>query len=326
MSNPTDPSHNHSNGNNGNNGFDAQTDVDNNTSDVESDHDYSDDDTSSVVELEAEDFPGYFTERDGRLYHSGQSPYPLPVDAPEQERLNFQHLLFKEFFQGNCVGPEVELFTDPQRTMALDLCTGKGTWYPLENVQFEVDDVNNDLRWNNETFDLVNARTIAMAVRDCPRLIREVARVLRPGGVFVSVEWSPYPAVDLTVREDSASYAPASARFHEAINQALLNHCGLRPIAGQIHTLLANTGSFRDIVSSPRSVPVGTWSNSRVRAIGEYCLEMNTRYADSVKTLLIDSGWTEGDVDRLCDEYIREIRSGDKKLVNILYIVHARKV
>jgi len=37
-------------------------------------------------ELSPEDFPTYFSERDGRLFHShGSSPYPLPVDTPEQE-------------------------------------------------------------------------------------------------------------------------------------------------------------------------------------------------------------------------------------------------
>ena len=43
------------------------------------------DTSSEVTELDQEDFPGYFSERNGRLFHShGTSPYPLPVDAAEQ--------------------------------------------------------------------------------------------------------------------------------------------------------------------------------------------------------------------------------------------------
>lgn len=38
------------------------------------------------------------------------------------------------------------------------------TRYPTPNVQFEVDDVNSQLRGRERTFDLVNARTIAMTV------------------------------------------------------------------------------------------------------------------------------------------------------------------
>jgi len=37
-----------------------------------------------VEEIEEEDFPSYFNEIDGRLFPSS-SPYPLPVDTPEQE-------------------------------------------------------------------------------------------------------------------------------------------------------------------------------------------------------------------------------------------------
>ncbi len=40
--------------------------------------------TSTLVELSPDEFPGYFSERNGRLFHSGTSPYPLPVDTPEQ--------------------------------------------------------------------------------------------------------------------------------------------------------------------------------------------------------------------------------------------------
>ena len=62
--------------------------------DAHSDHyqsDDDDDDTNSdtsdaVVEVSADEFPGYFQERGGRLFHShGRSPYPLPVDAEEHE-------------------------------------------------------------------------------------------------------------------------------------------------------------------------------------------------------------------------------------------------
>jgi hypothetical protein len=41
-------------------------------------------------ELSSDDFPTYFIERGGRLFHShGGSPYPLPVDTPEQEASPF---------------------------------------------------------------------------------------------------------------------------------------------------------------------------------------------------------------------------------------------
>ena len=47
------------------------------------------DETSSMVELSPEEFPSYFSERDNHLFHSSSSPYPLPVDGPEQQVLPF---------------------------------------------------------------------------------------------------------------------------------------------------------------------------------------------------------------------------------------------
>lgn len=46
--------------------------------------------SSDLTELDPEDFPTYFYERGGRLFHShGRSPYPLPVDADEQHVRTF---------------------------------------------------------------------------------------------------------------------------------------------------------------------------------------------------------------------------------------------
>ena len=63
--------------------------------DYGSDSDDSSD--SCMTEIGQEDIPSYFIEQDGRLFHShGNSPYPLPVDTPEQQVCGFiYHLLTK---------------------------------------------------------------------------------------------------------------------------------------------------------------------------------------------------------------------------------------
>jgi hypothetical protein len=44
------------------------------------------DESPLLYELAAEDFPSFFAERNGRLFHAHlTSPYPLPVDTPEQQ-------------------------------------------------------------------------------------------------------------------------------------------------------------------------------------------------------------------------------------------------
>ena len=45
----------------------------------------SSDTSSDVTEVDQDEIPTYFQERNGRLFHHhGTSPYPLPVDGYEQ--------------------------------------------------------------------------------------------------------------------------------------------------------------------------------------------------------------------------------------------------
>lgn len=61
------------------------------------------DTSSEVTELEQADFPAYFIERGGRLFHShGNSPYPLPVDADEQQ-VRFHRLTLASNTCPDCV-------------------------------------------------------------------------------------------------------------------------------------------------------------------------------------------------------------------------------
>lgn len=60
-----------------------------------SDEEIQSDTSAELIELQPDDFPRYFNERNGRLFHShGRSPYPLPVDAEEQ---HVSHLLIEAY-------------------------------------------------------------------------------------------------------------------------------------------------------------------------------------------------------------------------------------
>lgn len=74
----------HPNGNNSDSPRDTEAGTPANGSEYASD---SADETSSMVELSPEEFPLHFSERDNHLFHSSSSPYPLPVDGPEQQVL-----------------------------------------------------------------------------------------------------------------------------------------------------------------------------------------------------------------------------------------------
>ena len=217
------------------------------------------------------------------------------------------------------------------------------TRYPLSNVQFEIHDVNTNFRWRDETFDLINARDVNMAVslpsppntlctqqlpqvRDFQQVFEEVARVLRPGGLLVSHEWSPYPAFHPSLDRIPSIHAPASCRLADAILGAFLSTQGLHLVAGEAPSILINTELFTDISPNQHYIPIGAWhTDPFLRRIGTMCREAQEQYTVSIKPLLIEAGWEESDVSHMLADYIQEIRTV-RGLVTVLHTVHARKV
>ena len=206
--------------------------------------------------------------------------------------------------------------------------------------------MNNSYRWNDGTFDLVHARSVSMAVsnssfkyttstntylhdffqvRDYPSILQEVARVLRPGGLFVSCELGGYVAFDPSFQQVPSVDAPATVRFFNAIDNALASR-GIQPIAHQIPTFIANSGYFVDITVERRPIPIGVWpSDVDSQNIGADYLTVCRRYADSSKPLLLAAGWSAAALETMIANYIQEIHTVSG-LVEVLYTVHARRV
>ncbi|KJA24902.1 hypothetical protein HYPSUDRAFT_453725 [Hypholoma sublateritium FD-334 SS-4] len=338
---------------NGSNGAHEDDEESNNDSDYESE---APDATTALEELSPDEFPAYFSERNGRLFHSATSPYPLPVDTPEQTRLNTLAGILYRLTGAPYIGPVAELLApqpeSERRQMVLDVGTGTGRWviemaqifphvhfrgfdivpiatrYPPRNVQFELHDVNapGPMRWAAGMFDLVNTRFVDMAVLDYTELAQEAGRLLRPGGMLMSYEWSRLPAFDPAMGQDPNVHAPASVQFFSAINAALAAR-RVYQLAGHVPAFLASTGLFTDISAREYHVPIGPWpADPALHDIGVACLSAQQEYARSIRQLLLDSGGgTQHAVDSLVDEYLHEINSV-RGLVSILYMVHARRL
>ncbi|KAF9458132.1 S-adenosyl-L-methionine-dependent methyltransferase [Collybia nuda] len=307
--------------------------------------------TPLLVEITPDAFPAYFLERDGRLFHSHEpSPYPLPADTPEQQRLNVTHVALNRLIGANYVGPVPDVLArEPHRPrIALDLCTGTGRWvidmarefphvsfrgfdivpiatrYPPFNAQFEVHDVNSRYRWEDGSIDLVYARSISMAVHDYPTVLQEVARVLRPGGLFISYEWGRYPAFHPSVTVKPPIHGVE--RFFNVLEEALETVRDIYPIAPHIPSYLIDSGHFDDISPEHFNMPVGPWQNDEeLRKLGRAFRASLRRYANSVKPLLYEAGWTEEDVREITQNYIHDLETV-RGMVCRLYTVHARRI
>ncbi|KIL64641.1 hypothetical protein M378DRAFT_582742 [Amanita muscaria Koide BX008] len=315
--------------------------------------DLTDSSEAELHELDDEEIVTYFIERDGKLFHNTpESPYPLPVDANELARLDLMHDTLYRLLGAHYLGPVPQVLAstqDGRKRKALDICTGNGKWvmdmaeafpevkfrgvdilpistrYPLPNVRFEMHDVGQQSRWRDGAFDLIHARDISMAIRNWPNLINECARLLRPGGLFVSCEWIHFPVADPSADHDANTYAPASVRFFNTIHQ-ILQREGVQLDPLNAHLSLTQSPQFTDISTERRSAPIGQWPEDETwKNIGNDQKIIFQRFTGSVMPMLTNAGMTEAAAGQLTADYLEEVDNKDG-LVCEYVITHARKV
>ncbi|EGN94744.1 hypothetical protein SERLA73DRAFT_171168 [Serpula lacrymans var. lacrymans S7.3] len=311
-------------------------------------------DTSSVLtEIQPHEFEGYFDERDGRLFHShGGLPYPLPVDGPEQQRLNFQHDALCQLLNANYVVPLAQILTPTpgMHRRVLDLCTGTGKWVmdmasefthvrfhgvdivpiatrePPANVHFEMADVNRLLRWHDNTMDFVHARSVSLAVVDYPAMLREVARVLRPGGLFFSGEVGRYVKYAPNSRLHTSAYAPGAGNFFRVINDRLARYRQLREITSDIPQWIHESGLFEDITVQEHFIPIGDWhEDPGMQSVGRTYKAAMEIFADSLKPMLRDVGMLEWELEDVVGRFLNDMNTV-RGMVSVYHTVWATKV
>ncbi|KAF8601543.1 hypothetical protein BDV93DRAFT_475356 [Ceratobasidium sp. AG-I] len=182
------------------------------------DTDSSTDTDSTMSTLESREAKSYFREVYGRIFPADANlPVLLPTDNAEVRRLEMQHLSLKMMLEGNYYGPMQEALAPDtvthRRRRVLDMVTLEGTWAqevsrefpdvdfvsvdssPLTphnacpNVVFEVYDLYNGIAEPDNSFDVVHIRHAVVPMKNFKALIREVQRVLRPGGLLLFCEY-----------------------------------------------------------------------------------------------------------------------------------------
>ncbi len=167
-----------------------------------------------------------------------------------------------------------------------------------------------------------HAHVRASQIRDYGGLLPEVARLLRPGGLFVSNEWARCPV--MLDGSDLDVHAPSTAQFFKAVRDTLRERRGILTIAHKIPELLQDSRYFTDVVSCPFFMPVGGWHDDpALRELGREYREMVELYARSMRAVLIEGPWAAR-ADDLIQDYINESWRVPG-LGSLYHTVHARR-
>ncbi|KAG0827179.1 hypothetical protein G6F29_003953 [Rhizopus arrhizus] len=162
-----------------------------------------------------------------REFHNEEtSTYWLPKDEDEQQRLTGQHFAFKELFEGNISRSVREALDFEKGISVLDVGCGSGVWimdmindYPnctyhgcdiadatnkvlkVNQFTYSHGNVATGLPYEDSTFDFVHMRFLTLALRkeEWPPAIKELLRVVKPGGMIQLMEF------ELLSPDDSSS-------------------------------------------------------------------------------------------------------------------------
>lgn len=155
-------------------------------------------------------------------------------------------------------------------------------------------------------------------------MLAEAARVLRPGGLFISGEWDRLPSLEDRAL-DTASVIPNITRLINRVNGILNGRFRALPAASSIPRWMAESGLFRDITHEFHEIPIGDWhTDERQRSLGVNFREIAVRYGDSLRQVLKDAGDEQAVVDELINGYLAEIR-GVPGMFCVYHTVHAIK-
>ncbi|KAL4751793.1 hypothetical protein BDW72DRAFT_173009 [Aspergillus terricola var. indicus] len=284
-----------------------------------------------------------FEYENGRRYHSYQSGrYAFPNDEDELARMDLEHHIFLLLLDGELyLAPVI----DPQRI--LDLGTGTGIWAievadqhpsasvigtdlsPVQpsfvppNLEFQVDDFENDWTFRRDSFDLIHSRLLLASVSDYPRLFRQALSALRPGGYFEMHEVDPgFECDDDSIPADSSALQWSNLFFEgcKRIGHSI-------PTPAEYRTLMEEAG-FVDVRLKVMKRPTNVWpKENHMKRLGLYTLtnHLNGLHAFTIGLFTRVLGWTAEEVEILIANCRKEWKDSSIHAYQRVIFVYGRK-
>ncbi|KAI9279504.1 S-adenosyl-L-methionine-dependent methyltransferase [Umbelopsis sp. AD052] len=242
--------------------------------------------------------------------------YSLPIDEDEIDRMQSEHFMLKELLSGLLYhSPVTEMLNEG--AYVLDLGCGCGSWcmematlfprstfvgcdiaplYPTsiipENCRFEHCDVTKRLPYNDNSFDFVISRNMALAVRfdSWQDYVDEMIRVSRPTAYIeiIELDW------DVKNKGVNMSYW----------NLALLKLWRKRGVNPRVARLLRNyLCNISDLNVSYISMPIGDWGGQ----LGSCSWDMWKRLMNAAMPFYMSrTGLTKEEYGRLVNQCLED--------------------
>ncbi|WVF67204.1 hypothetical protein IAT40_001952 [Kwoniella sp. CBS 6097] len=289
---------------------------------------------------------------------SESAHYLLPTDPDEVDRLNAQHrattLLFKGHLPSEIITRIDDTVSSGQRFRVLDSGCGTGIWamelavkYPgvhitgvdinpmwpkgipvPDNIRFEQRNILHDIPVEHRAaYDLVHCRFLITAIRDFPALLKQLGRLLKPGGYLVLTE-PELACVSLEHHVKLEESCPFMARLGE-ISRTAMQSLGVEVDAVQMMPLyLGESGIFTNVKSETKHLPMSPWSTDpRLHEIGKIQLINSLSMPTAIKRLVLSSGLIESkEMARLTDGYQNELTTMKGRPALPLWRVWATKI
>ncbi|KAF5624556.1 phosphoethanolamine n-methyltransferase 3 [Fusarium sp. NRRL 52700] len=208
------------------------------------------------------------------------------------------------------------------RVIGTDVAPTQPDWVP-PNCHFEVDDIEREWTWKEDSFDFVYARDLLLAIRDWPALIDQTYKHLRGGG------WVEFQAIvgvlgcdddsipeDSYLRKFSTMMEQGSAKFGASLTDPMrwkgwLEERGYENVTERVFKL-----PFNPWPKDPRMKLLGTWEMENLLSGLE---AMVTRMFQK------GLGWTDAEVTVFLAFLRKEIKNPRMHGYWPYYVVYAQK-
>ncbi|KAG8911011.1 hypothetical protein FRC01_005981, partial [Tulasnella sp. 417] len=251
------------------------------------------------------------------------SLYSLPTDRKEHNRLDFQHEIMRLLLDDS-IYPNPDVVDNALTAEAnptpniVDLGTGSGVWamemarkfphskvlacdivlpeYPKESIPsnccFEFLNINKDMEKLQPIFDVVHWRLVEPATVDSDLFFYDVARILRPGGIFIAVAGNPH----LMKKVNDYQFAEGPPRL----------------LHGHWDEVLGKNANFKDFKVQEFLLPSGPWEEGMTYKRREIAEMMNENYLRVVRGLTaglrVHGKVTLDEIDKLEAGSLKEFR------------------